>query len=314
MTEEKKDLIVAEELKAVTVFTAKGIRPFIDKIKEAVQGIVPDVSTAKGREEVVKLAYRVTQSKTLIDKTGKKFVDEYKEKCKPVDAARKIARDELTELATEVRKPVTEWEEAEAKRIEEERKAEEQREALALIKITNIRNKVVDLVGKPSGLIRHAISGLEKQEISAEVFGKNAEEAVLAKDHTVKKLREMLEAAITQEEQAARLAELEEKAAKEESAAEVPPKIEKKEAPATHETTAKPTFTARPGGQIPPPQMEPVKAKPEGIENYLSVVTFSADLKDLFVEEDGGRFHFPCGQCAHKERAEGCKDCRYYHR
>ncbi|WP_265524886.1 hypothetical protein, partial [Providencia rustigianii] len=67
-------------------------------------------------------AYKVTQTKTAIDKAGKLVVDDLKELPKKVDAARKLFRDELDLLSDDIRKPVTEYE------LEE--KAREEAEAL----------------------------------------------------------------------------------------------------------------------------------------------------------------------------------------
>ena len=131
MTTEKnetKDLLVISEtfLAKSDIFTPEGMRPLIDKIKEETDLVVlPDTSTAKNRDEIKSLAFMVTRSKTLIDDTGKKKNEAARKKLGIVDQARKLAREELTAHATEIRKPVTDWEEAEAERIEEERLAEE---------------------------------------------------------------------------------------------------------------------------------------------------------------------------------------------
>ena len=60
-----------------------------------------------------------------MDSAGKKLVADWKEKAKKVDESRKIARDFLDNLRDEVRRPLTEWEEAEEKRIAEEKAREE---------------------------------------------------------------------------------------------------------------------------------------------------------------------------------------------
>ncbi|MFN7073813.1 hypothetical protein ACK4QV_19760, partial [Proteus mirabilis] len=65
-------------------------------------------------------AYKVAQTKTYIDKEGKAVVDKLKELPKKVDASRKIFRDELDALSTEIRKPLTEWEAQEKAREEAE--------------------------------------------------------------------------------------------------------------------------------------------------------------------------------------------------
>ncbi|QKQ96758.1 cell envelope biogenesis protein TolA [Proteus mirabilis] len=79
-----------------------------------------DFSVAKNRKAFASLAYKVAQTKTYIDKEGKAVVDKLKELPKKVDASRKIFRDELDALSTEIRKPLTEWEAQEKAREEAE--------------------------------------------------------------------------------------------------------------------------------------------------------------------------------------------------
>ncbi|HGM9735304.1 TPA: cell envelope biogenesis protein TolA [Proteus mirabilis] len=79
-----------------------------------------DFSVAKNRKAVASLAYKVAQTKTYIDKEGKAVVDKLKELPKKVDASRKIFRDELDALSTDIRKPLTEWEAQEKAREEAE--------------------------------------------------------------------------------------------------------------------------------------------------------------------------------------------------
>ncbi|MEQ5304906.1 hypothetical protein ABN238_12005 [Providencia rettgeri] len=79
-----------------------------------------DLSVAKNRKAFASLAYKVTQTKTAIDKAGKLVVDDLKELPKKVDAARKLFRDELDSLSDGIRKPLTEWEEQEKAREEAE--------------------------------------------------------------------------------------------------------------------------------------------------------------------------------------------------
>ncbi|HGN0316466.1 TPA: cell envelope biogenesis protein TolA [Proteus mirabilis] len=79
-----------------------------------------DFSVAKNRKAFASLAYKVAQTKTYIDKEGKAVVDKLKELPKKVDASRKLFRDELDLLSTDIRKPLTEWEEQEKAREEAE--------------------------------------------------------------------------------------------------------------------------------------------------------------------------------------------------
>ena len=115
------ELVETKTLDALVIFTNQdGLDKILKEIEAKVSGIVPDISTQKGRKEIASLAYKVAQSKTLIDKLGAELTADWKDRAKKVDVARKRARDFLDSLKDRVRQPLTEWEEAEAKRIADE--------------------------------------------------------------------------------------------------------------------------------------------------------------------------------------------------
>ena len=115
---EKYELITLQKENAEQVFSrVDGIRPILDQIKKVAREFKPDISTAKGRAEIKSMAAKIATSKVTIDNLGKDVVSEWKEKSKLVDAERKKARDELDDLKEEVRKPLTDWEEREEKRL-----------------------------------------------------------------------------------------------------------------------------------------------------------------------------------------------------
>lgn len=104
---------------ALQVYSAEnGLDPYLQKIRTEIDSFVPDVSTRKGREAIASIAYKVARSKTALDGVGKDLVAELKEVPKKIDAERKRMRDLLDSWQAEVRKPLTEWEDAEAARVE----------------------------------------------------------------------------------------------------------------------------------------------------------------------------------------------------
>lgn len=116
MSEALNELIVIPKESALEVFTTEGsIDLYLEQIKAAVTGVVHDLSTDKGRKAVASLAFKVTKSKTYLESVGKELADVQKEIPKKIDATRKRARDYLESLAAEVRKPLTEWEEEQAR-------------------------------------------------------------------------------------------------------------------------------------------------------------------------------------------------------
>lgn len=119
------ELVVIEQATALDLFTApEKVNQMLAHIKtlaeEERKELDSDLSVAKNRKAFASLAYKVTQTKTAIDKAGKLVVDDLKELPKKVDAARKLFRDELDSLSNGIRKPLTEWEEQEKAREEAE--------------------------------------------------------------------------------------------------------------------------------------------------------------------------------------------------
>jgi len=94
-----------------------GLDPWLEKIRAEVTGHVPDLKTKKGREAIASLAFKVRKVKTALDGMGKQLVDDLKDVPKRIDAERKRMRDTLDALADDVRRPLTDWEQAEEARI-----------------------------------------------------------------------------------------------------------------------------------------------------------------------------------------------------
>ena len=119
------ELVVIEQATALDLFTApEKVNQMLEHIKslaeEERKELDSDFSVAKNRKAFASLAYKVTQTKTAIDKAGKLVVNDLKELPKKVDAARKLFRDELDLLSDGIRKPLTEWEAQEKAREEAE--------------------------------------------------------------------------------------------------------------------------------------------------------------------------------------------------
>lgn len=102
---------------APAIYKTDGLKPFIQHIKEQVVGEVPDLSTAKGRERIASLAFKVSKSKTAVEKHGREYLKRLKELPKEVEKELKSFVDECDALRDEVRKPLTDWENVEAARV-----------------------------------------------------------------------------------------------------------------------------------------------------------------------------------------------------
>lgn len=119
MTKETQStaLAVVESLNPVAVFSG-GIEPLLEKIASEARAVPVDISTEKGRKDLASLAYKIARSKTLLDDMGKALGEDAKKKLDAINADRKKARDSLDALKDEIRKPLTDWENADALRIE----------------------------------------------------------------------------------------------------------------------------------------------------------------------------------------------------
>ena len=185
--------VPAKETALQVYSAANGLDPFLAKIREEIDGFVPDVTTRKGREAIASIAYKVARSKTALDNVGKELVAELKEVPKKIDAERKRMRDLLDSWQAEVRHPLTEWEQR-----EEMRKAKHQ----AGIDQINLRLECRDL---DSIELKANIEWLEGLSIGAD-WEEFETEAARTKDKAMAALREAL---VAREKYEAEQAELE---------------------------------------------------------------------------------------------------------
>ncbi|MCM8286929.1 hypothetical protein M8U82_08245 [Enterobacter hormaechei] len=198
---EVTDLVVIEKQNAMAVFTTKEqLDPIIEAIEKEARSLVPDVSTRKGRDAIASMAHKVARSKTYIDNAGKDLVAELKALPKQIDESRRIVRERLDALKDEVRKPLTDWENAESARKE----ALQQR----LADLRAIAD-VIDGVGNylPSVEIQQRIKSAKAVALD-DSWQEVAAEAGAAKDATIQQLEAALIVAKQREHEAAELERL----------------------------------------------------------------------------------------------------------
>ena len=130
-TIEPLELIKIEPQNIQEMFTTPGaLKPILEKLATEARSIVQDPTTAKGREAIKSLAYKIAQAKTALENQGVALNRELKALPAAVDKNKREAKEFLEALQAEIRRPVTEWE-AEQARIEAERVAAEEAAALA---------------------------------------------------------------------------------------------------------------------------------------------------------------------------------------
>ncbi|WP_288409524.1 hypothetical protein [uncultured Acinetobacter sp.] len=175
--------------------TEGGAKALFDRIAEQARSVVPDLSTDKGRKAIASMARKVASTKTAFDAHGKELKEQYTVITNKIDADRKLFRDSCDALRDEIRKPLTEWEEA--------------REAH--IQAIKDRISVFDAgrvdTFSPSSLIQKVISEVEAIPID-ESFEDFANEAAIKKDAALTSFKKTLEIVLAREAEQAELQRL----------------------------------------------------------------------------------------------------------
>ncbi len=94
------------------------IDKLLERLAKAARAHKPDLSTDTGRKAVASVAYKVSRSKTALDNAGKALTEEWRRSTALVNNERKKIEAFLDNLRDEVRKPLTDWEDAEKARVE----------------------------------------------------------------------------------------------------------------------------------------------------------------------------------------------------
>jgi colicin import membrane protein len=116
VTETSTALATVGELTPPQLFAPGVLRPIVDRIKSEVRAIETDISTEEGRKAIRSLVRKIASSKTFIDEQRTALVGDEKRRLAAIDAEGREVWKELEALQAEVRKPLTEWEEAEERR------------------------------------------------------------------------------------------------------------------------------------------------------------------------------------------------------
>lgn len=192
-----------------------GISGLLDLIEKEALSHAPDTSTKKGRDAITSLAYKVSRTKTLLDKAGKVLNDETRKQLEAVDAQRRNVRDTLDSLRDKIKKPLLDWEAAEEAR---KKKIEE-----GFAKI----DPALTHTGMTSEEIEAALDAVRSVEID-DSWGEYEGEANLQKQHTIDKMKGDLDQVKQHEAEQKELAQL--RAEKEERERVERERIEREEA------------------------------------------------------------------------------------
>lgn len=113
-------LLALEEIsadKAPVIYGHGRLHAYVEAARQAVAGEVPDLTTRKGRERIASLAAQVARSKTAVEKPGREYLKRIKELPRTIEAELREFVTAMDALRDEVRRPLTEWEEAERARV-----------------------------------------------------------------------------------------------------------------------------------------------------------------------------------------------------
>ena len=190
---------IVETNPVAVLIDTKTYSQFYQHIKAEVDAFEPDLSTASGRKQIASMAYKVTRTKTAIDAAGKKLNEDARAQINKVDEQRRKIRADLDALSELVRKPLTEWEQAEEIRVKSIASFFETLKAFRTVPH-----------GAGSGAIKDQLDTVCGMTIDAAVFLERAGEAeqavVDAKDY----LTQILNAAVKAEADARELERLKE--------------------------------------------------------------------------------------------------------
>ncbi len=114
---EGKELMVPITATAIELYEGGVLELALTEIEKKARVLVPDVTTKKGRDAIRSNAALVTGSKTYLFKLGKDLTEDHRAKVKSTNDVRNKMEERLNALKDEVRKPLTEYEDAEKARL-----------------------------------------------------------------------------------------------------------------------------------------------------------------------------------------------------
>jgi hypothetical protein len=116
-------LTIIETLSPIVFSEPGGIDAMLARLTAAAKAEPTDISTPAGRADLKRLVKKIGSSKAAFDQMGKELVAGWKDQAKVVDLERARVRDYLEALQAEVRKPLDEYEAAEAQRVADHQNA-----------------------------------------------------------------------------------------------------------------------------------------------------------------------------------------------
>ncbi|RMV44422.1 hypothetical protein [Pseudomonas syringae group genomosp. 3] len=165
---------------APAIYVTGGLNQFLQAVTAEVTAEVPDLTTRKGRDRIASLAAKVSKSKTAVEKPGRDYLKRLKEMPKVVETELREFVTKMDALRDATRQPLTDWEEANDKRIDAHNDG-----------IQRIKDLAVFAETPSAANIAQIIADLELVEIN-DSWEEFLAEAAQAKDRSLATLRTLL--------------------------------------------------------------------------------------------------------------------------
>lgn len=257
----KLEIVAIEQPEIIEAFKVEGgTRALFERVSENARSVVFDMGVKKDRESLKSFAYSLARIKTTVDNHGKELVSGIKQQAAVIDADRKFWRDNMELLQDEIRKPLTDFEQAEKDRVA---KHEGAIRAVRSLYDENTKNQ-------EAHVIKGYIFDLEKLEIDSS-YEEYEEQAKLAKFETLEVLRKAL---VDREKYEAEQAELERLRIAEQQRIQ-----QEREAQIAREAAEKATREAEEKARFEAERVEREKAESEQREARLKAEKEAAELR-----------------------------------
>ena len=286
----KLEIVAIEQPEIIEAFKVEGgTRALFERVSENARSVVFDMGVKKDRESLKSFAYSLARIKTTVDNHGKELVSGIKQQAAVIDADRKFWRDNMELLQDEIRKPLTDFEQAEKDRVAKHENA-----------ILVIKEHLQELSTLESSRIANRIEHLENFDVDY-TFEEYEEQAKLAKFETLEVLRKAL---ASREKYEAEQAELERLRIAEQQRIQ-----QEREAQIAREAAEKATREAEEKARLEAERVQREKAESEQREARLKAEKEAAELRAQQAAENE-RKRIEAEQFAQAEAARKAEEAR----
>ena len=143
MTKET-ELAIFQHIQPLQIFQENKGDDFLAGVEKEVEEFkkTRDISTPKGRAEIKSFSYKISQTKTPVDKAGLNLTEEARDKINKINAERKRVKERLQFFQDDVRKPFTDFEDKQKEHIEVRQKRIEEIEQLKIYTVASVRDSI----------------------------------------------------------------------------------------------------------------------------------------------------------------------------